>query len=454
MQQDGRHEPVWQYGNGQDDRVFGKVSFRMNGLHGKRLLVLGAAGGLDYIRAFKEKNGVTVITTADKGHQDNPLFRFADEAYDTSPLDREGLISLCREKRIDGIFPGGNEEIIGTVIDVAGEMGFPFYLTEEQFRLNHDKAYFHEVIRRYGLECPAEYTLDSSFRKSDLEKIRYPVIVKPVDLCGGRGIAPCVNEEELRSNYLKAIELSLSHRAIVEQFITGEEFTVVYTLKDGEISLSLMKDKYMSEDHEYVTTQFDISLSPSKWLGRYCDGPDKTIRKIISDLGIRDGTIFFQGFVSQNRFIFHESGCRMTGAEDFRTIAEVNGINFYEMMLYYSLTGKMQGYELALDDPFFRTPIGMFAVYAHGGVIDRQIGFEKIQAMPNVLKAEMLKRSGDTVTENSALKQRVLRVFIKGKDVGEIAKTVGKIQKEFDVLDEENRSMKFKSFDTERLLAK
>lgn len=420
-------------------------------LKGKRLLVLGAAGGTDYISKFKRENDVVIVTTADCQHQDNPLFRIADEKYSVSPLDKEGLTELCRNQHIDGIFAGGNEEIIDAVIDVTGELNLPQFVNKAQFKLNHDKAYFHEVMKKYGLKCPEEYQVDETFSDPCLNDIQYPVITKPVDLCGGKGVCPCRNKEELKKNYIKAQEMSISHRAIVERFIPGEEFTAVYTLKDGDISLSAMKDKYMSEEHELTTSQFDICLAPSKRLSKYCNGPDKKIRELISDLGFHDGTIFFQGFFYDNDFIFHEAGCRMTGAEDFRMIDEVNGINFYEMMLHYSLSGKMEGYSLDSDNPSFKSPMGKFSIYARGGIIGEQIGFDKIRMFPNVIKAELLKKEGEKIEEDSALKQRVLNAYIKGKDLDDLSETISEIQNSFDVKDTNGRSMLFKKFNVERL---
>ena len=318
-------------------------------------------------------------------------------------------------------------------------------ITENQIEL---------ILIRHGQTVGNEEKRYIGRTDESLSEIGYPVIVKPVDLCGGEGIRPCRNAEELRENYKNAARLSLSHRAIVEQFIPGEELTAVDTLKDGKISLSAVKDKYMSEEHELMTSQFDICIAPSRWVSEYCSGPDRKIRELIADMGFHDGTIFFQGFFYKGEFLFHEAGCRMTGAEDFRMISEMNGINFYEMMLHLSLTGKMEGYLLEQDDPFFQYPLAKFTMYAHGGMVGEQTGFEQIRMLPNVLKAELHKEEGTIIEENSALKQRVLSTYIKGRDLKDLSETIKTIQVLFDVKDTNGRSMLFKKFNTERLFSK
>ena len=71
------------------------------------------------------------------------------------------------------------------------------------------------------------------------------MIVKPVDSSGGIGISICENENELFKAYSRAVSLSKTNQAIVEEFIEGDEFQAGYTIKDGEISLSFMSDRYL-----------------------------------------------------------------------------------------------------------------------------------------------------------------------------------------------------------------
>ena len=96
-------------------------------------------------------------------------------------------------------------------------------------------------------------------KSEDLRQIKYPVIVKPVDSSGGTGIRICHNENELQKAYARAVSLSKTNQAIVEEFIKGDEFTAAYTIKDGQFSLTYIADRYVNR------TQRNHSLTTSKY---------------------------------------------------------------------------------------------------------------------------------------------------------------------------------------------
>jgi pyruvate carboxylase len=77
------------------------------------------------------------------------------------------------------------------------------------------------LARKYGVPVTEEYRVTEEFLPQDLEKIKYPVIVKPVDSSGARGMNACYNEEELKKYYLEALKWSKSKKIIVEELTTG-----------------------------------------------------------------------------------------------------------------------------------------------------------------------------------------------------------------------------------------
>ena len=83
-----------------------------------------------------------------------------------------------------------------------------------------------------------------------MEKIEFPVIVKPVDSSGSRGISVCRNKEELKRAGLKALRYSASKRLIIEQYIEGDEITVNYIIENGTAMLTSIHDRYFNTEQE------------------------------------------------------------------------------------------------------------------------------------------------------------------------------------------------------------
>ena len=96
---------------------------------------------------------------------------------------------------------------------------------------------FKDECIKYGVKVPQDYICGTEY-KSILDDIRFPVIVKPTDAAGRKGITICYDKDELVKAIDLALEYSVSKTIVVEQYIVGREYSAIYMLKDGEYSLS------------------------------------------------------------------------------------------------------------------------------------------------------------------------------------------------------------------------
>lgn len=174
----------------------------------KKLLLLGGIRYLLPVIEAAHKLGAYVIT-ADY-LPDNIAHKYSDEYVNVSILDREAVLKVAQEKKIDGILSFGVDPGVVTAAYVADKMGLPFPpLASVEILQNKDK--FRDFLEENGFNCPKRWKPD--------EEIEYPVIVKPVDSAGSKGCTRVA----CRADLLKAIEhaRSESHsgRIIIEQFI-------------------------------------------------------------------------------------------------------------------------------------------------------------------------------------------------------------------------------------------
>lgn len=420
-------------------------------LKDKRLLVLGAAGGEDCLKKFRNREGIKIITTADPQYQIGELYDMADEVYDVSPFDEEGLCRLVREKKIDGFFSGGNEGIIDVLIHVAHRLNLPFYVNEKQFRLNRDKKYCKEQLKKYGLMTPLEYVFTNEPTAECLDNVTYPVIVKPVDGCGGRGVFVCYNIEDLTMSYKKAMCSSKIKKVIVEEYLKGDEFTALYTIKNGIINLSCVRDIYLSQFRKDTTSQWDAQVIPSRYTREYVKSENEKILKMLKDFQFRDGVVWISGIVKKGRFYFFEMGCRISGSYDYKLISYMNNVNYYEMLLFYALEGSDNDYDVITDSPFYDKYGIIFSLFAHAGIIGMQKGLEQIVRLPNVITAEFKKSVGDSITENETGGTEVFRSYIVADNMRQIKETIVKIQRKVRVLSNNGESLLYPDFCVERL---
>jgi len=418
-------------------------------LKGKRLLFLGATNL--YCEPIRYAKEMGIYTIATDYREDSPAKKVADKAYMISTTDVDGICELCKEERVDGLFVGFMEGMLPYAFEICKRMGFHFYASEEQIMLGCDKSFFRSKCIENGVPCPTDYSQEIAEKGCEKANICFPVIVKPVDLGGGRGISIAKNREELKQAVDKATLASPSKKIIVEEYMTGVEITATYTIKDGEVSLSRLGDKYISQDHEDCQSQGDLLLLPSNNLARYVEKVDPAIKSLLKSMGASNGTCFFQGIAGAEKIAMFECGYRPNCSCDYRHISQENGINYIKMMIAHAVSGHMDGYELSQDNPFFSKYVCTLNLWAHPGVIGSQTGLEETLAIENVTFAEFRHEIGDEITEAKPYQQAVYRAIIVDSDIEKIKLTILRIQEIVKVLNNENKSMLYKPFDVNRL---
>lgn len=416
---------------------------------GKRILFLGAVRPLcEAVEVAKKMGMYTIVTDY---LPNSPAKKYADKACMVSTIDVDAVVELCKKEKVDGLFTAFTDSMLPYARKVCDIMGYPFYASEKQIELSLNKKLFKETCKKYGVPVPAEYDIQYVDGKPDASNIEFPVIVKPIDSSGGRGVKICYEEDEFINAYEYALSVSPSKTIIVEEYVKGDEVTATYTMKNGKVSLSCFKDKLISKDHEGITSQSDILIMPSKHTSKFVEDANNKIIAMLEGIKATDGSVFFQGIVSEKGIKFFELGYRINGACDYRHIYTENKINYLEMMLAHAVTGEMAGYDLQMDNPFFKQYVLTYNMWAHGGVIGEISGIEKLKGIDNIVMCENMHVAGDEIVDNHTLAQRVFRAVIKDNDVKKIKETIKIIQDVITVKDINGKNMLYKTFDTNGL---
>lgn len=422
----------------------------MINLRGKKLLVMcGVRPACNIVKTAK-KLGIYVIVT--DYLEDSPAKKIADESYMISTTDIKGLVQLSKELKVNGVFCGYIESMMIYCQKVCEILGFPFYASEKQINILTNKREFKDVCHKYNLPVIKEYGFDDVLKKEGLDKIIFPVVTKPSDSGGSKGIFISYNKDEFINNYHKSIEYSRSKKVIVEKFMAGDEVVMYYTIQDGYISLSAMCDRFTNKNQLGVAQIPTAYIFPSKYLKSFQKKDNNNIKNMISSLGIKNGVLFIQSFVENRRVCLYESGFRFAGAQGHKIIKAVNGIDTMEMMIRYSLTGKMEGWDIKKDDnPNFKKWACKLTPIVKPGIIHRIEGLEDIAKYPGVFDITPVHEVGDKISLRGTLDQLLTRIFIIANNKQELKSTINKINENLRVTNINGENMLLKPFDTKYL---
>ena len=419
-------------------------------LKGKKLLVIGSAEEDSNIVKVAQSMGVYVIAADGKPKSQTTFAKnIADEDWQVDYSDTEKIGKMCKDAGVDGILAGYSEFRVLAASRLAKYLGKPFYATEDQVELTRNKELFKSECKKYGVPVPGDYLISGDEWIGKEYNVKFPVIVKPTDYGGRKGITICYTKEELDKAIPYALEYSQSKTAIVEDYIEGLEYVAIYTMKDGEISLSTFNEKYINDDQERKTGLCDLAVTPSALLPEYIETTDKYVRAFLEGIGAKDGVAMLQGIANDNACYVFEMGYRLNGGNDHYLIESINGISYLRMLISHSLTGSM-GDDLSKDNPFFKRYCSTFIKYIHGGVIGRS-EFVGDENYPGLDKIQKVAFPGMTFVEDGSTQQRAYSFKLSAASIDELADLINYIQDNLIVEDENGNDLFLPRFNTDKL---
>lgn len=184
----------------------------------KKLMLLG---GLRYLLPVIEeahKLGAYVIT-ADY-LPNNIAHKYSDEYCNVSIIDKEAVLKAAQERKIDGILSFAVDPGVVSAAYVAEKMGLPFQCSYEAACILQDKSRFRQFLSENGFNCPkAKGYSKIEDALNDVNFFNWPVIVKPVDSAGSKGVTKVESRSDLEKAIRTALDASISKKFIVEEFL-------------------------------------------------------------------------------------------------------------------------------------------------------------------------------------------------------------------------------------------
>jgi biotin carboxylase len=202
------------------------------------ILILGAGVmQVPAIRIAKEEGWK--VLCAD-GNPDAPAVKDVDRFLHIDLKDLTGLEEAAREIReaegLDGVFTAGTD-FSASVAWVAERLGLPGISYHTALNAT-DKIRMRSYFKEHNVSSPpfAEISEGMDYIR-EISSLNFPLVVKPVDSMGARGVMKISKESEVQKAVENAIKYSRTDRAIVEAFIEGEEYSVDALVCDGEVTI-------------------------------------------------------------------------------------------------------------------------------------------------------------------------------------------------------------------------
>lgn len=391
-------------------------------LAGKKLLILGAySTEIEIIDAAKELGLYTIVTDNHDNWDDAPAKYESNEALNISWSDINALKDYCEKEDVDGVLSGFSENRVLQGELLSRAINKPFYADGADLDTILDKLKFKKACADAGLVVPRKYCID--------DEVEFPVIVKPADNGGSRGITICYTKEDLSLAYEKAILFSKNKKVVIEEYINADDVMVFFNVHNGIADFSAMCDRIMVRFDERITQLPVGYMYPSKHINTFITYNLKKFKKLIYDLRIKNGLIAFQSFVRGNDVIPFDPTYRLDGTTSYHITDKCTGVNSLKMLISYSLTGKMgdDEYISTHENPFFKKYCFQLPVLLKSGTIAHIEGIDRIREMDDVIHVRQLLFVGDQLDKKADFSQMLCRIHMVSDSLSDIEKNISDI---------------------------
>ena len=412
-------------------------------LTGKKLLILG--GNPETGELVKKANDVGVYTIVIDPNPKAPAKLHSKKHYEIDGFDIPNLTQVAKDEKVDGVLVGVADILVPPYLQLCEALDLPCYATSKIIDALSSKDGFIEACKAYGIEGIPSYRLDESFNPGDLEEIRYPVMVKPVDNGGGVGMSICHNEKELILGAKYAIKNSRKKLFLTERYMNSDDIVAYYTFKDGEIYLSAIADRITTKKQGKASPVCIASVYPSKHTNQYYNSIHPIMSEMFKGIGIKNGVLAIQFFVEDDNFYAYDPGFRLQGEAMHIYINAINGFDHRLMLVNFALTGSMGVEDLGERNDFLLG--GKHActlwILLKSGVIKDINGLKELQQDPSVVFVMQRFFEGDIVLQHMVGNERqvLARIYIVSETKEDLVLKIHAIESALSVIDEDGNDM-------------
>lgn len=293
----------------------------------RKILMLG--GSLYQTYAIKEAKRLGYYVITCDYYPSNPGHQFADEYHNVSTTDKEAVLKLAQELEIDGVVAYASDPAAPTAAYVAEQMGLPTS-PYKSVEILSNKDLFRDFLQKNGFNCPqAKGFTSSEEAKNSKDIFHLPVMVKPVDSSGSKGITKLADWASLDAAIEEALHYSRSKRFLIEEFIvkkghqiSGDAFSV-----EGRLAFHCFGNEFYDPNCDKDFAPLG-ECWPFQMDQRYIDDLCEQLQRLFTLLGMRSNAYNVEAIVGEDDKVYLlEVGARSGGSLIPQVTEYATGVN-------------------------------------------------------------------------------------------------------------------------------
>lgn len=363
---------------------------------------------------------------------DNPGKEFADEWYDVSTTDCHAVYQLAEKLEVDGIVSYASDPAAPAAAYAAEQLGLPGN-PYESVNLLTQKDLFRTFLSEHGFACPKAMGFsDADAAHASIGSFKLPVMVKPVDSSGSKGVVKVESISELDAALEEAFSYSRSGRIVIEEFIvkkgyqvSGDGFSV-----DGELVFT----SYGNELYSGKGTREYVALGefwPSLLTEEQRSKVDAELQRLISSLGMRTTAYNIEVILDEEDNVYVlELGPRSGGSYIPQLIHYATGVDLVPYVIKGALGEDCSSLSQAESKGFFSN---YMILSTESGTFDH-VWFDEEFEKNNLLEVHCTYHEGDEVHAYQNTTHSLGTILFKANSFEEIERITQNMERYYRVI--------------------
>ncbi len=411
------------------------------------MLILGGSNSqLNAVLRAKEK-GHTVIV-ADY-YEDAPGKEFSDYSVLTSTFDAQGCLAVARKYKIDGILTVGTDQPVLTCAKVADELELPFFLNVETAKAVTHKKVMKSIFAQNKIPSAQYRLLKEDFTEGELSGLKFPLVIKPLDSQGQRGVYKVSSLQEIQSLLPSVLSYSRENEILVEEFYESEEITLSGWVRDSTVHILTVTDRQTISNYPHIGICIAHNF-PSKYLSAYFYEIKELTENIVQAFKIKNGPIYFQMLIGSDGIKVNEIACRIGGAYEDELIPAITRVDILDMVINHA-AGQEIDYS-ALEEYDLKKNTNQAIVqmiFTKPGTIGTMTQMQKVLALPGAIAGRLNYHEGSVIQEIQNATQRVGYMIFQSNSSVNLRRRIAQAFETMEIRDTQGKDMLIDLIDME-----
>lgn len=409
-----------------------------------RLMILGSMDEfVSLVKKARERGYYTIVCD---GYTDGPAKRYADRSYDVDIRQADRVAQICREESVNGIIGSFSDILFEYLVKIADRAGLKTYCTPEQSIWLRSKKHMRQMFAELNVPCPKNRVLDENFTAEQISNLTFPVVMKPVNGYGSRGVFVAGSTEEICARFEETARYSIDSRQImVEEYNDGLEFNMMNWIMDGEVYTLSIADREKSTEIKGDIPHITRLVYPSRFMDAVYEEAREIVRKVAAYVGIVTGPLCMQFFYRPGQGIqVCECAGRFFGYEH-ELLTYSSGFSIEDLLLDYVYDeAAMRERVAAHSAELSHIVCGMY-FHGHEGVVGDLRMAEQAICQRKPLEYKLFYHTGEQISHEVGAKPYVIQVDLTAKSYDGLDQTCRSLISELQVPDYKGNNLLYHS---------